>query len=79
MEMEAPIYHTQYLGFKGKMSPNFFNISVTYRADSDIFYPYDEFVPLNGMDDEDRWSQQEVKFAIQYCSLNKFVKFIFRP
>jgi hypothetical protein len=61
MEMEAPIFHNQFMAFKGKMPLDYFNISVTYRADSDIVYPYDVFEPLNGTEGaEDKWSQEEV-------------------
>nr|CAD2163461.1 unnamed protein product [Meloidogyne enterolobii] len=43
------------------VSPDFFNISMTYRLDSDIYYPYDTFVPCNGECQLDEyWTEKEV-------------------
>lgn len=27
--------------------PNFFNLTMTYRSDSDIHVPYDRFIPID--------------------------------
>jgi hypothetical protein len=43
---------------------DFFNISMTYRADSDIFYPYDNFDEIEGKEEDqmegEMWTEEEV-------------------
>jgi hypothetical protein len=43
---------------------DFFNISMTYRADSDIFYPYDNFDEIEGKEEDqmegEMWTVEEV-------------------
>nr|CAD2177699.1 unnamed protein product [Meloidogyne enterolobii] len=60
---ESPSY--TYEHFKD-VSPDFFNITMTYRVDSDIYYPYDTFVPCNGKCHVDEfWSEKEVLEKVQ--------------
>nr|CAD2181011.1 unnamed protein product [Meloidogyne enterolobii] len=55
---ESPFYTWDY--FKD-VPNNFFNITMTYRVDSDIYYPYDIFIPCNGKCHVDEyWSEKEV-------------------
>lgn len=56
--MESPIHSG---GNHKNVPPDFFNISITYRADSDVFFPYDAFDPIvdneNGVE---QWKEEEV-------------------
>ena len=56
--MESPAY----TGWNHRnVPPDFFNISITYLAKSDIFYPYDAFDKLDGTEqDKEFWSEEEV-------------------
>jgi len=43
---------------------------MTYRVDSDIYYPYDTFVPCNGKCHVDEfWSEKEVKSNSKFYNL----------
>jgi hypothetical protein len=46
------------------VAPNFFNISLSFRTDSDVIVPYDTFDELNTTmergNKEERWSEEEV-------------------
>ncbi|KAI6224481.1 Alpha-(1,3)-fucosyltransferase C [Aphelenchoides fujianensis] len=47
---------------KRPVPPDFFNATATYRSHSEIFYPYDLFVPLDGSErEEDVWTEQQVE------------------
>uniref|UniRef100_A0A1I8BN94 Fucosyltransferase n=1 Tax=Meloidogyne hapla TaxID=6305 RepID=A0A1I8BN94_MELHA len=57
--------------------PDFFNITMTYRFDSDVYNPYDAFIPCNGKCNSDEyWTEKEVLdnvmkktgFVMQVCS-----------
>lgn len=43
---------------------DFFNLTMTHRKDSDVFYPYDSFQPENGTDEKlkegETWTEHEV-------------------
>lgn len=42
---------------------DYFNLTMTYRFDSDVFVPYDYFEPIvPGTPSNDAWSDQEVRF-----------------
>lgn len=57
--MESPIYTGG--NHRNNVPPDFFNISITYLAKSDIFYPYDAFDELDGTElDDEFWSEEEV-------------------
>uniref|UniRef100_A0A1I8BC46 Fucosyltransferase n=1 Tax=Meloidogyne hapla TaxID=6305 RepID=A0A1I8BC46_MELHA len=57
--LDEPPHYT--FEFFKKVPPDFFNISMTYRLDSDIYYPYDQFVPCNGECQVDEyWTEKEV-------------------
>uniref|UniRef100_A0A915LII9 Fucosyltransferase n=1 Tax=Meloidogyne javanica TaxID=6303 RepID=A0A915LII9_MELJA len=57
--LDEPPHYT--FEFFKDVSPDFFNISMTYRLDSDIYYPYDTFVPCNGECQLDEyWTEKEV-------------------
>jgi len=67
--MESPT-HSCYppapkCGNHRSVAPDFFNISLTFRGDSDVPVFYDTFVEFKSKDGEDadvgeRWSQEEV-------------------
>nr|CAD2190435.1 unnamed protein product [Meloidogyne enterolobii] len=57
--LDEPPHYT--FEFFKDVSRDFFNISMTYRLDSDIYYPYDTFVPCNGECQLDEyWTEKEV-------------------
>ena len=43
-----------------KIRPDYFNLTATYRQDSDFFMPYDSFVPL-GINKSDQWTKNDVR------------------
>ena len=62
--LESPVHASN----RYKQVPrDFFNISITYRADSDVVYAYDTFESLNGTEaeEEDSWTDEEVG---KWCS-----------
>ena len=48
---------------------DYFNISLTYRQDSDISIPYDSFQMLMGNNDQDKWKEGEVNFQFTITTL----------
>jgi len=45
---------------------------MTYRLDSDIYYPYDTFVPCNGECQLDEyWTEKEVEIFLEFFMKQK--------
>ncbi|KAF7633594.1 Glyco_tran_10_N domain-containing protein [Meloidogyne graminicola] len=46
--------------------PDFFNITMTYRVESDIYYPYDVFIPFknNERKPDEYWTEKEVMESV---------------
>uniref|UniRef100_A0A7E5A118 Fucosyltransferase n=1 Tax=Panagrellus redivivus TaxID=6233 RepID=A0A7E5A118_PANRE len=61
LNLESPSHRPQFL----KLPARFFDVSITYRQDSTIPVYYDSFVPLDGANDTDRWTDAEVEAAIR--------------
>ncbi|KAI6219865.1 Alpha-(1,3)-fucosyltransferase C [Aphelenchoides fujianensis] len=41
-------------------APDFFNVSISYRSNSDVFLPYDAFVPLDGSETSGEvWTEEQ--------------------
>ena len=54
---ESPYHGIQYK----YVPPNFFNITMTYRSDSDVVIPYDKLEPIDSNTTEDEiWTWEEV-------------------
>jgi hypothetical protein len=48
-----------------RIPPAFFNLTMTYRSDSDIHFPYDTFVHKTITDRDDEYSEQQVMAAVE--------------
>jgi hypothetical protein len=43
---------------------DYFNLTITYRSNADIYYPYDAFVEMDGSEGkEDVWTEEQVSFC----------------
>lgn len=65
-----------------RVRPDYFNITMTYRRDSDVFIPYDDFhkIEADGTSRNDIWHNDEVTLkkrhthdfsVIKYCNVKK--------
>lgn len=42
---------------------DYFNMSMTYRSNADIYVPYDMFIELDGLEKvDDVWTNEQVRF-----------------
>lgn len=45
------------------MLEDYFNLTITYRSNADVYYPYDAFVGMDGSEgEEDVWTEEQVGF-----------------
>jgi hypothetical protein len=61
LTLEPPTKTYFWLPPFGNQLRDYFNWTITYRSTSDIYYPYDAFVELDGSEKEDEiWTDKQV-------------------
>jgi hypothetical protein len=64
--LESPF--VSHFGYGTKVSAvpkDYFNLTVTYRSNADVYFPYDTFVELDGSEKpEDVWTDEQVALIL---------------
>jgi hypothetical protein len=65
-QFESPVHTYNW----NSLGPNYFNMTITYREDGDVFYPHGFFMPrpdkVDPADEDLIWTEQEVSESI-FC------------
>lgn len=59
--LESPVHSFYFNPYDGSKFKDYFNLTITYRSNADVYFPYDAFVELDGSEEaNDLWTDKEV-------------------